>query len=219
MRDSEKKQTHRGDGDAAAKLARELAEERALERHERSQLIRIGRAIRLADFMAILMVLATGFSAYATWRTAQVTRMVFAVSDRPFVGVASVKFEETQSASPRIAVNFSNFGKIPALDALVSVHSIVDGKPAKNTDGEMTTMDAGILSPGVPHYFYNYFTPEVYQAVVSGKSKLQVHIHILYKGPAQARQFCYFERVFYDQHSGSFRAGGGSDHCAGNEVY
>ncbi|HVA81477.1 MAG TPA: hypothetical protein VNF29_11180 [Candidatus Binataceae bacterium] len=212
-------QTHRAGEEPAASLEHALAHERILERQERSQLLRVGRALRLADFMAILMVLATGFSAYATWRTAQVTRMVFAVSDRPFMGVASVKFEETQSASPRIAVNFSNFGKIPALDALVSVHSIVDGKVVKSADGEMTTLDAGILSPSVPHYFYNYFTPEVYQAVVSGKSKLQVHIHILYKGPAQARQFCYFERVFYDLHSATFRAGGGSDHCAGKEVY
>ena len=219
MKEEERKDSQSADGEQAADLARELDRERKLEQRERSQLVRVGRAIRVADFMALLMVLATGFSAYATWRTAQVTRMVFAVSDRPFMGVGSVAFEQRQSPSPRVAVNFTNFGRIPALGALVSVHSIVDGKIVKNADGEMTTMDTGILSPGVPHYFYSYLTPDVYQAVVSGNSKMQVHIRIVYKGPAQAEQFCYFERVFYDQHSATFRAGGGSDHCGGQEVF
>lgn len=202
-----------------AELERELDRERKLERIERSQLIGVRRAIRLADFMAILMVLATGFSAYAAWRTAQVTRMVFAVSDRPFMGVESVTFEDPASPTPRVAVAFKNFGRIPALDAFVSVHSLVDGKLVKSTDGDMTTMDTGVLSPGVEHYFYNYLPPEIYPAVVSGKSKMQVHVRILYKGPAQAEQFCYFGRLFYDQHSATFRAGGGSDRCNGTAVF
>lgn len=202
-----------------AQLEHELDRERKLERIERSQLIGARRAIRLADFMAILMVIATGFSAYAAWRTAQVTRMVFAVSDRPFMGVASVKFEQQTTAAPRVAVSFKNFGSIPALDAFVSVHSVVDGKLVKSTDGDMTSMDTGVLSPGVEHYFYNYLPPDVYQAVLSGQSKMQVHVRIYYKGPAQAEQLCYYERIFYDQHSATFRAGGGSDHCIGTAVF
>jgi hypothetical protein len=205
--------------DKRAELERELERERQLERSERSQLIGTKRAIRLADFMAVLMVLATGFSAYATWRTAQVTRMVFAVSDRPFMGVQSVNFEQPASPIPRVAVVFKNFGRIPALDGFVSVHSVIDGKLVKSTDGDMTTMDTGVLLPGLEHYFYNDLTPDLYQAVVSGKSKMQVHVRILYKGPAQANQFCYFERIFYDQHSATFRAGGGSDRCEGNPVF
>lgn len=200
-----------------AELERELARERKLERSERSQLIGARRAIRLADFMAILMVIATGFSAYAAWRTAQVTRMVFAVSDRPFMGVESVAFEEP--ASPRVVVAFKNFGRIPAIDAFVSVHSVIDGKLVKSTGDDMTTMDTGVLSPGVEHYFYNYISADLYQAVMSGKSKMQVHVRILYKGPAQAEEFCYFGRLFYDQHSATFRAGGGSDRCSGTAVF
>ncbi|MGH7779936.1 MAG: hypothetical protein ACREQR_08925 [Candidatus Binataceae bacterium] len=207
------------DFDKTAVLAREIERERKLEERERSQLIRVGRAIRLADFMAILMVLATAFSAYATWRTAQVMRTVFAVSDRPFMGVVSVAFEEGQTASPRVAVKFTNFGKIPALDGFVSVHSIVDGKLIKANDGAMTTMDTGVISPGVAHFFYNYLAPDVYQAVVSGKSKMQVHVRILYKGPAHEEQLCYFERIFYDLHSATFRAGGGSDRCGGTAIF
>ncbi|MHB8381440.1 MAG: hypothetical protein ACYDC3_03745 [Candidatus Binataceae bacterium] len=207
------------DSGSRAELERQLELERTLEQRERSQLLRVGRAIRLADFMAILMVLATGFSAYATWRTAQVTRMVFAVSDRPFMGVASARFEQRATEAPRVAVAFKNFGRIPALEAFVSVHSRVDGKLVKSADGDMTTMDTGVLLPGVDHYFYNYLTPDLYQSVVSGKSKLQVHVRIYYKGPAQAEQFCYFERIFYDQHSATFRAGGGTDRCSGTAVF
>jgi hypothetical protein len=219
MRKDERKEDQSAGPDAAAELARELGRERRLEQRERSQLIRAGQAIRLADFMAILMVIATGFSAYAAWRTAQVTRMVFSVSDRPFLGVASVQFEDRQSPSPRVAVNFTNFGRIPALDGFVSVHSVIDGKLVKSNDGDMTTMDTGILSPGVPHYFYNYLTPDLYQAVVSGKSKMQVHVRILYKGPGQQTQYCYSGRIFYDRHSATFRAGGGSDRCSAKEVF
>ncbi len=202
-----------------AELERELERERKLERSERSQLIRVGRAIRLADFMAILMVFATGFSAYATWRTAQVTRMVFAVSDRPFMGVESVNFEETASPNPRVSVAFKNFGRIPAIDAFVSVHSLIDGKLVKSSGGDMTTMAPGVLSPGVEHYFYDYLSPDLYESVMSGKSKMQVHVRIVYKGPAQNEEFCYFGRLFFDQHSATFRAGGGSDRCSGTVVF
>jgi hypothetical protein len=40
--------------------------EREIIRTERSLLARLAQAVKLADFMAILMVLATFFSAYAT---------------------------------------------------------------------------------------------------------------------------------------------------------
>ena len=219
QQDQEQEKDSGAESGQRAELEHELARERKLERIERSQLIGVRRAIRLADFMAILMVIATGFSAYAAWRTAQVTGLVFAVSDRPFMGIESVKFEQRTTATPRVAVSFKNFGRIPALDAFVSVHSVIDGKLVKSADGDMTTMDTGVLSPGVSHYFYNYLAPELYQAVAAGKSKMQVHVRIYYQGPARTEQFCYFERIFYDQHSATFRAAGGSDRCTGTPVY
>jgi len=33
----------------------------------------------------------------------------------------------------------------------------------------MSEIDAGIVSPNVPHYFYVYLPPDKYQAVVAGK--------------------------------------------------
>jgi len=96
--------------------------DREIIKSERTILVRLGQAVKLADFMAILMVLATFFSAYATWRTALVTSTIFAVADRPFLGVQQVTFERTDAQHPTIAVNFRNFGSIQAMDAIVGAH-------------------------------------------------------------------------------------------------
>src|SRR5215471_11422147 len=77
-----------------ALLRKELERERRWERAEER---RVSHAIRLTDLLAVLMVIATGFSAFATWRTAQVTSLVFAIADRPFMGVAKLDFEATDS--------------------------------------------------------------------------------------------------------------------------
>jgi len=192
--------------------------DREIIRTERSLLARLAEAIKLADFMAILMVLATFFSAYATWRTALVTSTIFAVADRPFIGVQQVAFSGTDPQHPVISVNFRNFGSIPALDTIISVHAVVDGKVVRLPAGTMSEMDAGIVSPNVPHDFYVFIPPEKYQAVAAGKSNLQVHVKVLYKGPAHQVQLCYFERFAYDLRVNVFMASGGTDKC-GTEVF
>ena len=192
--------------------------DREIIRTERSILARLAEAIKLADFMAILMVLATFFSAYATWRTALVTSTIFAVADRPFIGVQQVAFIGTDTQRPMISVNFRNFGSIPALDTIVSVHAVVDGKVVKLPAGAMSEMDAGIVSPNVPHDFYVFIPPEKYQAVAAGKSNLQVHVKVLYKGPAHQMQLCYFERFAYDLRVNVFMASGGTDKC-GTDIF
>jgi len=192
--------------------------DREIIRTERSILARLAQAIKLADFMAILMVLATFFSAYATWRTALVTSTIFAVADRPFIGVQQVAFSGTDPQHPVISVNFRNFGSIPALDTIISVHAVVDGKVVRLPAGTMSEMDAGIVSPNVPHDFYVFIPPEKYQAVAAGKSNLQVHVKVLYKGPAHQVQLCYFERFAYDLRVNVFMASGGTDIC-GTEVF
>jgi hypothetical protein len=198
---------------------RELARERALERRERSQLQRVGRALRLADFIAILMVAATAFAAYAAWRTAEVTSLVFAISERPFLGIQQVAFEAPDSPRPRVAVEYRNFGKIPAVDSLFSVHLLVDGKLVKQQDGQLSAVETGIVSPTVPHFFYAFLPADAYHNVISGKDTMQVHVRMIYKGPARQNQYCYSERIVYDYRSASFRLGGGSDHCGQSEVF
>ena len=187
--------------------------DREIIRTERSLLARLAQAVKLADFMAILMVLATFFSAYATWRTAQLTSTIFAVADRPFLGVQQVSFERTDSAHPTIVVTFRNFGSIHAVDAIVGAYALVDGKAVKDPGDAMSEMGAGILSPNVSHTFYVFIPPDTYQAVAAGKSNLQVHVRMLYKGPAHERQLCYFERFAYDYRENVFQAAGGSDRC------
>jgi len=187
-------------------------------RTERSQLAKLAQVVKLADFMAILMVLATFFSAYATWRTAMLTSTIFAVADRPFLGVQQVTFEGTDTQHPAILVNYKNFGSIPALDAIVSVHAVIDGKVVKPAPDTLSSIDAGILSPTVPHYFYATLTSDEYRAVATGKSNLQVYIRFIYKGPAQKAQLCYFERMAYNSRMGIFQASGGDDRC-GTDVF
>ncbi|HYL59679.1 MAG TPA: hypothetical protein VEU51_12490 [Candidatus Acidoferrales bacterium] len=189
-----------------------------LIRSERSQLAKLARVVRLADFMAILMVFATFFSAYATWRTAQVTSLVYRIVDRPYIGVQQVSFEAVDSARPTVAVNLRNFGSIQALDTIASAVPVVDGKAFVQPGAAMTSIEMGILSPTVPHFLYAYLSPDAYRAVVAGKSNLQVRVRILYKGPARERNFCYLERFAYDPPSASFRASGGSDAC-GSDVF
>lgn len=189
--------------------------EREIIRTERSLVARLAQAVKLADFMALLMVLATLFSAYATWRTAMVTSAIFAVADRPFLGVEQVVFEATDSQHPMIAVRFKNFGNIQALKTIVGAHAVIDGKLVKDPEYPMTETDAGILSPNVPHAFHLTLPREKYEAVIAGKSNLQVHVRMLYKGPAYDKELCYFERFAYDFRSGSFGASGGSDRCEG----
>ena len=197
---------------------RESAAEREIIRTERSLLARLGSIVRLADFMALLMVLATFFSAYATWRTAQVTSAIFAVTDRPFMGVEKVAFEAPDAQHPMIAVTFKNFGSIQALNTIIGAHAVVDGKEVKDPEYPMTETEAGIVSPNVPHVFHLTLPRDKYEAVIAGKSYLQVHVHMLYKGPAHDEGLCYFERYAYDFRSGIFGSSGGDDRCRG-EVF
>ena len=104
--------------------------------------------------MALMMVAATAFTALATWRTYKVSELIFAISDRPFLGVKKVTFERTDSPEPVIVVDFRNFGPIPADDAIIAAEALLDGKPIPPHDGEGTASDQGTVSPGVPHFFY-----------------------------------------------------------------
>lgn len=215
--DEREADSRRHSADPSESLASAERREREIIRGERSLIARIGQALKLADFMAILMVLATFFSAYATWRTALVTSSIFAVADRPFLGVQQVSFERADTQHPVIVVSFRNFGSIHALDAIVGAHALIDGKVVNDPANAISEMDAGILSPNVPHTFYVFIPPAQYQAVAAGKSSLQVHVRMLYKGPSH-EQHCYFERFAYDSRVNVFQASGGTDRC-GSDVF
>ncbi len=56
------------------------------------------------------------------------------------------------------------------------------------------------------------------QAVAAGKSNLQVHVRMIYNGPAHQKQLCYFERYAYDFRMNIFQASGGDDRC-GTDIF
>jgi hypothetical protein len=185
---------------------------------EKSLLRRLAEVLRFADFMALLMVAATAFSAYAAWRTAQVTSHIFALEERPFVGLERVTFEQGDTPNPRAVVEYRNFGKIPASGAIVTVVALADGKRVAAVPNEMSSISAGVLSPGVPHFFYTYFPVETYKSVLAGKMSLMLHVRAEYKG-AGGEPFCDAERVVFDYRSAGFRPAGGTDRCQQSDIY
>ena len=184
---------------------------------EKSLIRRLTEVLRFADFMALLMVAATAFSAYAAWRTAQVTSHIFAVEERPFVGIQNVIFEQGDTANPRAVIDYRNFGKIPASGAIISVVAYANGKRLAELPNEMSSISAGMLSPSVPHFFYRYFPVDTYKSIVSGKASLMLKVRAEYKGSG-AEPFCYTERLVYDYRSAGFRPAGGTDRCR-SDVY
>jgi hypothetical protein len=185
---------------------------------ERSLMRRLTEVLRFADFMALLMVAATAFSAYAAWRTAQVTSHIFALEERPFVGIEHAIFEQGDTANPRVVVEYRNFGKIPASGAIVTVVALADGKRVAGSSNDMSSISAGVLSPGVPHFFYSYLPAAIYKAIIAGTSSLMLDVHAEYKGPG-GEAFCYAERVVFDYRSAGFRPIGGTDRCRKSDIY
>jgi hypothetical protein len=197
---------------------RSLERERELLRSTRRQLRGVTRVLRFADLMALLMVAATAFSGWAAWRTARVTALIYSTSERPFLGVERVSLESSDSDHPAIVVEFRNFGRVPAADAIVGVHALVNGKLVQPPDGEMGEIEAGIVSPTVPHFFYAVIPTDAYRKVVDGTANLMVRVRMEYKGPELGDRYCYFEKIVYDRYRKSFHLAGGSDKC-GSDVF
>jgi hypothetical protein len=192
---------------------------RRMEAQAREILRTERRILSIADFMALMMVAATAFTALATWRTYKVSELIFAIQDRPFLGVQQVIFERIDSPEPAIVVDFRNFGPIPADGAIVAVTALLEGKPIPPRDGEGSASDQGTVSPGVPHFFYVFLLPDEYKKIVGGAAHLMVRVSIEYKGPALDRRFCYMKKLFYDAHTSTFRPAGGSSVCANTDVF
>jgi hypothetical protein len=192
---------------------------RRMEAQAREILRTERRILTVADFMALMMVAATAFTALATWRTYKVSELIFAIQDRPFLGVQKVAFERTDTPEPAIVVDFRNFGPIPADDAIIAVTALLDGKSLPPRDGEITAGDQGTVSPGVPHFFFVFLLGDEYKRIVSGAAHLMVRVTMEYKGPALDRRFCYMKKLFYDAHTSTFRPAGGNSTCANTDVF
>ena len=192
----------------------EKAPEPPLTRSERSLLRRLSTALRLADFIAVMMVAATGFSAFASWRIAQLSHTILVVSERPYLGVQEVKFDTIDTVAARIKIETRNFGSVSASDVVSQIRMLVDGHQIAGYNRLTATVNLGLASPSVPHMAYRFLPLATYQDVRDGKARLAIDVLIEYRGP-DARQFCYNEIISYDRQSDTFGATGGGDRCDG----
>ena len=174
----------------------------------RNLLNRIASALEITDAIALMMLFVAGLSAYATWKTAQVTNEILLTSQRPYVGTESVKFVNGTT----VVAELRNFGSVQAQDALISIVLTANGK-ALSGDSEPQQQEAPIvLSPAVPHPFYRHITADTYRDAAQGKVKLVVEIRVRYRGP-RGDEHCYLSRDSYDHVDGIFYPQGGSLSC------
>ena len=168
--------------------------------------------IEIGDALALLMVVATACSAYATWNTGQITRQLMLVSQRPYVGTETVKLARNASGLPSIMVDLRNFGTVQAEDVRLDEEILLDGNrlPLKCL-GQCGQL-AGVLSPGVPHRVYRHVPAEVYQVVVSGRAALAVKLLVRYRGPLQDQE-CYKKRFVYAADDQEFYSADGEIGC------
>ena len=175
----------------------------------RNLLKRIATALEITDLIALMMVLVTGLSAYATWKTAQVTNQILLTSQRPYVGVESVDL--VNEANPKVVVDVRNFGNVQAEDATISIVLKIDGK-ALSGDSQSLQHTPIVSSPAVPHRFYRHLGADTYRDVVQGKTSLVAQIYVRYRGP-RGDEHCYLARHGYDYIDRDFYPDGGSLGC------
>ncbi len=180
-----------------------------LTRRERSLLARLASYLGFADFMAVLMVLATAFSGLATWRTATIADELYRSSERPYFGVEKVFFDAARPADPKVVVQYENFGHVPADGVVVSERLSLDGRAI--ADGSHT-QHAGVISPGVPHQINVPIAGADRDAVVAGRRRLTVEVKAHYRDSA-SQTHCYLEQFVYYPDSDHFDVGGGSTRC------
>ncbi len=162
-----------------------------------------------AELMGALMVLATAFSAVATWRTASIANALYNASERPYVGVENVSLERLRPDDCHVVARYRNFGSVPAEGVIVTERLFLDGKPADHR----LTLEAGILSPNASHHMFVHVPAGRIAAVLSGQSKLSVVVAASYRGPVRSG-LCYAERFTYMPETKTLEVDGGSPRCS-----
>lgn len=208
---------HGGSAHDDLKLEPNFATAPGFSRGERKVVQRLSDILRFNDFMTAMMVIATVFSAYATWRTARVTNLLFTIAERPYIGAARVAIDSIDSEFARFVIDCRNFGQVSATGGVGRVSVFIDGKLLPKTIGGVAIENIGIVSPTVPHLLFRFIPIGLFNPVRDGHSKMVVRIAFDYRGPDQ-RQFCYRELMTYDRRLASFVPSGGDDHCDA-EIY
>ena len=206
-----------GSANDEAALEQDFARAPGLSRGERRVFQRLSDVLRFTDFMTAMMVIATAFSAFATWRTARVTDLLFTIAERPYIGAEGVVVDAIDADFARLVIDCRNFGQVSATGGVARVGVVIDGKSLPKEPGASAIENIGIVSPTVPHLIFRFVPMGLFSRVRDGRSRMIVHISFDYRGPDQ-RQFCYSELMTYDRRLAGFVPSGGSDQCDG-EIY
>ena len=182
-----------------------------LSRGERRTIGRIAEFLGFADLMAVLMVLATAFSAVATWRTASIANALYLATERPYFGVAGVRLDASRPGDPRVEFIYRNDGDVAAENVVIECRMRIDEKLVPE---ETRRKNAGILSPKELHHFQLHIPREKMPAILAGHSSLSVEIAADYEEPNHRRQLCYVERFAYAVDESAFDVNGGTADCA-----
>ncbi|HLW71202.1 MAG TPA: hypothetical protein VKS22_11345 [Candidatus Binataceae bacterium] len=166
--------------------------------------------LNLADFMAVLMVAATAFSAFATWRTASIANAIYAAAERAYFGLESTTLDASRPGHPRVVIDYRNLGDVSATNLKIIWRLIIDGEEVKSTTKIITP---GILSPGTQHLFRMPIPPAAYASIVAGKSSLEVQIAAAYNN-LRGNPLCYMAKLVYDAEEKDFDITNGTLDCA-----
>src|SRR5262249_17751753 len=82
------------------------------------------------DLIALMMVVVTGLSAYATWKTAQVTNEILLTSQCRYIGVESVNLVD--ETNPKVVVDFRNFALCVVITNVLGVNGKALSEPQHN---------------------------------------------------------------------------------------
>jgi hypothetical protein len=194
-----------------------------LRRTEKNILSTQRKALRAQDLTNILMVAATTlmavatlFGALASWRMARVASDIFRVSERPYVGVESIRLDTTDAAQPASWVVFKNFGNVPADKTVIDVSTSIDGHLQLGGLGRKhVVMSLGVLTPRTTYLFGALFPPRFIKAVTAGKSTIIVSVNTSYRDAAKKR-YCFEMNYIYYWPLKKYDPAGGSDECNGN---
>jgi len=176
---------------------------------------RLGRILGFTEVMTALMVGATIFTGIATWRTASIADWIYLASERPYLGVESVRLDSSKPNEPRLVIEYRNFGHLSSDNTVIDTRLIIDSAVIT---AESRRLEAGILSPDVPHLIYRHLPPAKYGAIVDGSATLEVDVEATYRG-VDRRQLCYFERFRYMADATRFEVQGGTSHCDEQPVW
>jgi hypothetical protein len=174
----------------------------------RNLLKRIASALEITDLIVLMMVLVTGLSAYATWKTAQVTNEILLTSQGPYIGTEAVSF--TDETNPKIVVDVRNFGSVQAEEATISIVVQVNGRTLRG-DSEPQQQEAPVVTRRTASVLSSHRSRYLPRCV-QGRTNLVVEIRVRYRGP-RGDEHCYLTRHSYDQIDRVFYSQGGSLSC------